>query len=129
MGAYQLRLDPTISTFAFLVRDKGFVETRFVEIGPQCVRHPDFGIGDLPEKKVADAEFSARADQEIGIRKAGGIKIITEFLFRDRCSGLLSSVGQNPVHGVDDFCTTTVIEGETEDHSAVVCRLGDGLEK
>ena len=60
--------DGAIAAFAFLVIEEGFEEAGAIEIGPQGFRDQDFGVGNLPEKEIADAHFAAGANEEIGIR-------------------------------------------------------------
>src|SRR6267378_432887 len=61
---------PTETPLAALVVGDGAVEIRRPEIGPERRRHPELGVGDLPQQEVRHAHLAARADQQIGIRHA-----------------------------------------------------------
>ena len=60
-------VDATVAAFALLEIEKSFEETSAVEVGPENLGDEEFGVGDLPEKEIADAHFSAGTDEEIGI--------------------------------------------------------------
>ena len=42
------------------------------EFGPVTIGDPEFGVTDLPEQEVADAEFAGGADDEVGVGHASG---------------------------------------------------------
>src|SRR5437879_3817920 len=71
------------SPFAFAVIAQGFAERFGLELGPALRRHPQLGVGDLPQQKVADAHLARRANQEIGLRHACRAEIISERRFVD----------------------------------------------
>src|SRR5262249_45150080 len=48
-------------------RDERGVEVVGAEVGPEGLRHPDLGVGDLPEQEVAHAHLARRADQQIRV--------------------------------------------------------------
>src|SRR5580704_16142455 len=70
-----------VAAFAFLEVEDGFEETGAIEIGPEGFGDENFGVGDLPEKEIADANFSAGADEEIGIGQIGGVEMACDFVF------------------------------------------------
>src|SRR3989338_3584129 len=74
--AHLLRLgaDPPVAPIPLLVVDDGLQELPPAEVGPERFRDPDLGVGDLPEKEVADAQLPGRADQQIRIGLAGGVE-------------------------------------------------------
>ena len=51
------------AAFALGKRSKGLAHFALVKIGPQHGGEIKFGIRHLPEHKVADARFAARADE------------------------------------------------------------------
>ena len=61
-----MRLQAAVAALALLKGDDRFVQMPLLEVRPECIRDPDLGISNLPEKKIADAEFTAGQDQEIG---------------------------------------------------------------
>src|SRR5512139_800320 len=50
-------------------------EVFFFKVRPESVGEIELCIRGLPEKKVADAFFTARADNEIGVGQSRGIEI------------------------------------------------------
>src|SRR3954471_19737829 len=58
----------------------GAVEIVGIEIGPLPLEEDELGIGALPEQEVADALFTAGADQQIGIRHVRGQQELGETL-------------------------------------------------
>src|SRR5205085_7254392 len=53
-------LDTAVAAVSLLIRHDGFEQMTLAEIRPQRVRHPDLGVGDLPQQEVADAHLAAR---------------------------------------------------------------------
>jgi len=49
-------------------------ELRLSEIRPQHVREGELRVGGLPEQEIADAEFPAGTDDEVGIRDPRGVE-------------------------------------------------------
>src|SRR5687768_16870482 len=56
-----------VAAVALLIREDRFQQMAAAEIRPQRVGHPDLRVCDLPQQKIADTHFAARADQQIGI--------------------------------------------------------------
>jgi hypothetical protein len=52
-----------VAAFAFLVVEQRFQEAGAVKVGPECFGDENFGVGDLPEQKIADAHLATGADQ------------------------------------------------------------------
>jgi hypothetical protein len=50
------------------------LEFGLVEIGPERVAEIELGVGQVPEQEIADALLAARADEEIGFRRAGQLQ-------------------------------------------------------
>src|SRR4029077_11122019 len=100
--------------------DYGCKEMGAVEVGPENFGDEDFGVGNLPEEKIADAHFAAGANEKIGIRKIGGVEMAGELTFGDWLRGAVAvALGEEGVHGVDDFGAASVIEGDRENHAGV----------
>ena len=89
------------------------VELGFAEIGPEGGGDDEFGVGDLPEEKIADAHFAAGADEQIGIGNVSGVKVLGENLFGD--VGGVEVAGPDllgdAADGIHDFGTATVTQG------------------
>ena len=56
------------SSLSVLVADDSFVEFFFCEVRPIDVGEVEFGVSYLPEQEVADSEFSAGSDEQVGVR-------------------------------------------------------------
>ena len=54
------RAETAMAAIVFLERGE---ELRFAKIGPQSLRDDEFGVGNLPEEKVADTHFTTGADE------------------------------------------------------------------
>ena len=57
------RLDAAVAPISSLVLQDGFEKMLATEIGPECRCYIDLGIGDLPQKKIADAHLTAGPNQ------------------------------------------------------------------
>ena len=125
--------DSAVAAFAFLEVEEGFEEAGALEIGPESFRDKNFGVGDLPEEKIADAHFAAGADEKIGIGQVGGVEMLGEVFLGDGSGGVAVAArlggtgGEDSVHGVDNFGAATVIEGDGEHHARVFCRGFNGF--
>ena len=99
------------------------VELGFAEIGPEGGGDDEFGVGDLPEEKIADAHFAAGADEQIGIGNVAGVEMLGKGLLRD--VGGVEFAGfdffRDAADGVHDLGATTVAESHNE-RQAVVFR-------
>ena len=94
------------------------------EVRPERVRHPDFGVRNLPEQEIADAHFAARADQEIGIGLAGGVEKLAELALVEICR---RDAGRHRAAcRIDDLGAAAVVEGDVEEHARVLRRTFDG---
>src|SRR4026207_1713460 len=63
-----------VTAVPLLVCNDRFKEVFHAKVGPKCVSHPDLGISNLPEEKIADAEFTAGSHHQVGVRQAGGVE-------------------------------------------------------
>ena len=73
--------EAAVAAFAFLEIGERFEQAGAGKIGPESFGYVHFGVGDLPEQKIADAHFSAGADQKIGIGEARGVEMLGDGLF------------------------------------------------
>ena len=113
-------LDGAVATFTFLVIEEGFEEARAVEIGPQRLSDENFSVRDLPQQEIADAHFAAGADEKIGIGKVGGVEVACQIFLGDRLGRLMAVArGEDCVHGIDNFCTATIVQRDVQDHTGV----------
>src|SRR5919199_4875358 len=62
--------DSAEAPVAALVVGDGAIEVGRPEVGPERRRHPELGVGDLPQQEVRDPHLAAGADQQVGIRHA-----------------------------------------------------------
>src|SRR5205809_457460 len=122
-------LQSAISAFPLLVGDDGFVKMPLFKVRPHGLRHPNLGIGDLPQEKITDSQFTAGSNQQIGIRLAGSVKILSEMLFGDAAviGGGLSAIAQETINGIDNFRPAAITQSNIENHSAIAARFGYGL--
>src|SRR6266516_3697059 len=106
-----------------------FLMMPLFKVRPHGLRHPNLGIGDLPQEKITDSQFTAGSNQQIGIRLAGSVKILSEMLFGDAavigCG--LSTIAQETINGIDNFGAAAIIQSNIENHSAIAARFGNGL--
>src|SRR5678815_460112 len=75
--------DAAEASFPPLKFKQGQEQLTASEIRPQCRRKVEFRIGQLPEEKVTDAGFTARADQEIGVGQIVGVQALLHVDFVD----------------------------------------------
>src|SRR5208282_81544 len=60
------------AALAKLVGGERAEELALAEIGPQSVGEIEFGVGELKEKEIGDAQLSRGSNQQVGIGKPGG---------------------------------------------------------
>src|SRR5215475_14026734 len=77
---YLQRSEAAVATVVFLERGE---ELWFAKIGPESLRHDEFGVRNLPKEKVTDPHFAAGADEQIGIGNVVGVQVLCEDLFSD----------------------------------------------
>ena len=93
-------------------------------------------VRDLPEKEVRDALLARCADNEVGVRHAGGVEVGGDVLFVDagvetvdleeifkRAAALVSlrdEAGEDGARGVDDLRASAVVEGKREGGAGVL---------
>src|SRR5437867_11655947 len=101
-------LDTAVAAVALLVRDNGFEEMAPSEIRPERFGDPDLGVRDLPEQEVADAHFTAGANQQIGIRLARRVEQIAEPALVQILGA--KAFGDGATRRIDDFRAAAVVE-------------------
>lgn len=60
---FHFLLERPETSLAFAVVDERLGEVVTAEIGPECGRDINFGVGELPEQEVAQAHLAAGADE------------------------------------------------------------------
>ena len=75
--------DGAVTAFATLEIEERFEQTGAIEIRPECIGDEDFGVSDLPEEEIADAHFTAGADEEIRIGKIGSVEVAGDVVLGD----------------------------------------------
>src|SRR6187399_1550519 len=118
------RRNPAVAPLALLECEHRFEQVTTPEVRPERFGHIDLGVGNLPEEVVADAHFTAGADQQIRIRLSCGVEKTGETLF-------VEIVGADArLHGppgrIHDLRTAAVIEGDVEEHAGVAGSPIDG---
>src|SRR5882724_12417525 len=94
---------------------------RLTEIRPERRRDDEFGVGNLPEQKIAYAHFAARANQQIGIGNSARPEIFrNDFLVDVRCFKFsLFYFFRNRSHSLDDLNPAAVAQRHDERQSVV----------
>src|ERR1017187_6949185 len=95
---------PSMSAMIFFER---FKKLRLAKIRPQRRRDDQLRVRNLPQQKIADAHFAARADQQIGIGPVSRVQMLRENFFGDvlgiKFAGL--RFFRDAARGVHDFRT------------------------
>src|SRR5271168_2281696 len=94
------------------------------EVGPERRGDVDFGIGELPEEEVAQAHFTAGADEEVGVGIVAGVKVVIEDLLVDLRAVEMAQFdfADDRVDRFDDLDPAAVTEREDEDEAGVLAR-------
>ena len=99
---FNLGLGLTVATLALLVVVDSLVEVFVAKVGPQQVGEIELGIGCLPEQEVADTQFAAGTDEEVGVGIVAGGEVATQCLlvdialFQSLAADLLQCLGYLP---------------------------------
>ena len=75
----QSRLPSAVAPLPGLIRNQSLHEILFPEVRPERLGEEEFGVRRLPEQEVADSEFAAGSDEEIGVRNRRAFRF--QFLF------------------------------------------------
>jgi len=80
-----------------------------------------FGVRDLPEEVVADTHLAGGADEQIGIRKTGGVEVVGHGAFANLVGLQLARIdlASDLAHGIDDFSSRAIVDRETEGGTGV----------
>ncbi len=70
-------------SFTALVIEQRFFQVFFPEIGPQYICKIQFGISNLVQQEIADAVFTAGADQQFGVGEIFGAQVLLKAFVRD----------------------------------------------
>lgn len=119
------------TTFTRLIIDDDLPKILFSKIGPQNGRKEEFGVGNLPEQKIADSVFATCADEDARIRKSAFVKMLLESFGGDEfgIQKPLFGLQGNLFDGIDDFGATAVTQGQRNGQPCVVGSLVDGGKK
>ena len=114
LAAFARGAETAVAAFAFLKINQGFEKFRAGKIRPESFGDVNFGVGDLPEQKIADAHFAAGADEQVGIGEAGGIEMLGDGLFvgLERGHAVGADLVEHGVEGVYQFGAAAVIQGD-----------------
>ncbi len=99
------------------------------EVRPECVGDVNFGVAELPEEEVREAEFARGADEEIGVGEIAGVEmggdgVAVDLVWR---KGAVGNPGGDGANGVRDFAARAVIEGQDDLEAGAVAAGLDGL--
>src|SRR5581483_8454600 len=108
---------------------EGASEFSDIKIRPVHVCGPIFRVCRLPEQKVAEANFTSRANDQIGIGHPGGVEIRGDHFLRD--VGRVHALCHDSPHGANDLRPGAVVERHVHDQSGVhprgLDRVSDAL--
>ena len=127
------RAQSAVAPLALLEIDQRLEQPRARKIRPQRFGDVNFGVGDLPEQKIAHAHFAARADQQIGIGQSGGIEMIGDGLLvrAESRKSVRANVIEHGVERVGQLGAPAVIQRHHELHARIARRqahrVGDVL--
>src|ERR1022692_538570 len=79
-GVVSTVAQPSITSFTLLVLFDALDELNSAKIGPQRLGHIDFRIRQLPEQEVAQAHFSAGANDQVGIGQIASVEVVADRL-------------------------------------------------
>src|ERR1700728_3626474 len=70
--------DAAVTTLAGLKVCDGLEQVNAAEVGPVALGDEDFGVGDLPEQEVGDAQLARGTDQQVGIGHVRGVEMAVD---------------------------------------------------
>ncbi len=83
MARREASASPPYRRSRFLIINNRGEQVGAAEVRPQGFGHVNFGVSDLPEQKIADPHFTARANEQIGIRQIRRVKMPLDVGFGD----------------------------------------------
>src|SRR5919109_567547 len=103
--------DSAEAPVAALVIGDGAIEVGGTEVGPERRRHPELGIGDLPQEEVGNTHLAAGANQQIGIRHAVRVQRAAHVGLGHRIRRQLAGLHATREHaiGVEQLVAPTVV--------------------
>ncbi len=105
-----------------MVVGDAFEEVSAAEFWPERGSDVDLGVGELPEKKIAQAHFAAGADDEIGVGQVTGVEVLRDDFFGNfqvLDTTVVGCGGEHGVEGVNQFRAGAVVEGESQNHARI----------
>src|SRR6266567_4586194 len=70
-----------VAPLPFLKVHDGLEQMFLSEVRPERLRHPNFRISRLPEKKIAQPHFAAGANEQVGIGNRRGVEVPADSVF------------------------------------------------
>src|SRR5574342_11370 len=124
MSLVDLFIGPAETPAAALKLEKGLKVLRLAKVRPQRRRDVKLGVGDLPEKKIADAHLAARADEKIGIGNLLGGDASRDDFFIDvtHCQFTSANLTRDALHHGDDVVSAAVTQRQEHRHAPVLAR-------
>jgi hypothetical protein len=104
-------VQPSETAFTLLIINQCLQDVNTSKVGPHHGRKPELRISQLPEQKIADAQVTGGANQEIRIRLTGCIKMIRDNFFANLfdTESVISNFGSNCPDGIYNFVPSTVV--------------------
>src|SRR4051812_34797315 len=121
-----LGADAAIPPLAFAELGDRLLEMFLPEIRPQGVDEHQFGVGALPEQKIADALLAAGADEQIGIGDTRGEQLALETRFVDLVDGNLSrsDLAREIARRAQNLVARAVVDADVDVDAGVGTRAG-----
>ena len=67
--------EAAVAAFPLLEFRNAFQQLQASEVGPQCLRHVDLGVGELPEQEVAEPHLAAGANHQVRIGQMACLEV------------------------------------------------------
>src|SRR5260221_1586188 len=113
--------------FPSLVIGDCLIELFAAKVGPKTLADDDLGICELPEKKIADPEFPARPDKQVGIGNVFRREVLRNQALVDFPGVNLALLDSEPdrTHGPGNVPPPAVAQREAEMEAGVGLRFFD----
>ena len=95
------------------------------EVGPGRGGEIEFAVSALVEQIIAQALFSAGADEEVGVGLSGGVQMVGQALFGDVLGA--QALGHHAAHGAHKLGAAAVVEGQVEHHVRIGRRAAQAV--
>ena len=96
------------------------------EVRPERLGHPNFRIGRLPKKKIAQPHFAAGADEQVGIGNGRGVEMTADSALVNFDLAVRARLRDQRPHRVHDLRARAVIQRQRQPQARVALRLFDG---